>query len=147
MADDGGGLRDLLAWLRAPGVPCSSELVDELEWRARRAGVTEAGRHGPSARIPVSTEAGRHGPSARIPVSTEAGRHGPSARIPVSVSAARARALWEAEHWPLETLDRLQEAAQRSPAALIERTAAELERLGYAPQVPTTGDGRIAGAQ
>ena len=111
MADDGDGLRDLLAWLRAPGVPCSSELVDELEWRARRAGVTEAGRHGPSARIPVSA------------------------------SAAWARALWEAEHWPLETLDRLREAAQRNPAALIECTAAELERLGYAPQVPTTGDG------
>ncbi len=87
-ADDGGGLSDLLAWLRAPGVLRNQEMVDELEWRARRAGVT-------------------------------------------------ARALWEAEHWPLETLEELREAAQRSPAALIERTAAELGRLGYAPQVPT----------
>ena len=26
-------------------------------------------------------------------------------------SAARARAIWEAEHWPLEALDRLREAA------------------------------------
>ncbi len=94
-ADDGGGLRDLLAWLRAPGVLRSPELVDELEWRARRAGVTEP---------------------------------------------ARARTMWEAEHWPLEALDRLRQAAERSPAALIERTVAELERLGYAPQVPTTGD-------
>ncbi|MGA2165397.1 MAG: HD domain-containing protein [Solirubrobacteraceae bacterium] len=47
---------------------------------------TEAGGHGPKARIPVSTEAGGHGPKARIPVSTEAGGHGPKARIPVSAS-------------------------------------------------------------
>ncbi len=106
--DDGGGLGDLLAWLRAPGVlRGDSELVDELEWRARRAGVTEAGRHGPLDRIPVSA------------------------------SASRVRALWEAEHQPLETLKELQEAAERSPAALIERTATELGRLGYAPQMPT----------
>ncbi|HEV3322496.1 MAG TPA: PD-(D/E)XK nuclease family protein [Solirubrobacteraceae bacterium] len=98
-ADDGGGLGDLLAWLRAPGVLRSPELVDELEWRARRAGVS---------------------------------------------SAARARALWEAERWPLETLDRLREAAQRSPAALIERTAAELGRLGFAPQAPASADVREA---
>jgi hypothetical protein len=43
-------------------------------------GPTEAGRHSPSARIPVSTEAVRHGPA------TEAGRHSPSARIPRSAS-------------------------------------------------------------
>ncbi len=89
--DDGGGLGDLLAWLRAPGGLHGPELVDELEWRARRAGVS---------------------------------------------SAARACALWEAERGPLETLQELREAAQRHPAALIERTAAELGRLGYAPQVP-----------
>ncbi len=94
-AADDGGLGDLLAWLRAPGVLRSSELVDELEWRARRAGVR---------------------------------------------SAARARELWEAEHWPLETLEELQEAAQRSPAALIERTAVELGRLGFAPQMPAPAD-------
>ena len=109
-ADDGRGLGDLLAWLRAPGVLRSPELVDDLEWRARRAGVTEAGRHGPLARIPVSA------------------------------SAARACALWEAEHGPLETLEELREAAQRSPAALIERTATELGRLGYAPQALTDSD-------
>ena len=106
-ADDGSGLGDLLAWLRAPGVLRSQELVDELEWRARRAGVTEAGGHGPLARIPVSA------------------------------SAARARALWEVKHGPLETLEELRAAAQRGPAALIERTVAELERLGFAPQAPT----------
>jgi hypothetical protein len=106
-ATDDGGLGDLLAWLRAPGVSCSPELVDELEWRARRAGVTEAGRHSPSASIPVSA------------------------------SAARARALWEAEHGPLETPRELRAAAGSSPAALIERTIAELARLGFAPQAPT----------
>jgi PD-(D/E)XK nuclease superfamily len=90
--DDGGGLGDLLAWLRAPGVLGSPELVDALEWRARRAGVS---------------------------------------------SAARARALWEAEHGPLETLEELREAAERSPAALIERTVAGLDRLGYGPEVLT----------
>ncbi len=90
--DDGGGLGDLLAWLRAPGVASGPELVDELEWRARRAGVS---------------------------------------------SAARARALWEAEHGPLETLEELGKAARRSRAALIERTIAELARLGFAPQAPT----------
>ncbi len=89
---DDGGLGDLLAWLRAPGVLGSQELVDDLEWRAQRAGVN---------------------------------------------TAARARALWEAEHWPLEVLEELQEAAGRGPAALIERTAAELERLGYASRSPT----------
>jgi ATP-dependent helicase/nuclease subunit B len=51
-------------------------------------------------------------------------------------SAAQARALWEAEHWPLETLDRLREAAQRSPAELIDRTVAELERLFGGPRLP-----------
>jgi hypothetical protein len=91
-SDEGGGLGDLLAWLRAPGVLRSPELVDELEWRARRAGVS---------------------------------------------SAARARALWEAEHGPLETLEELRAAAGRSPAALIERTVAELGRLDFAPQAPT----------
>jgi len=90
--DEGGGLGDLLAWLRAPGTLQSPELVDELEWRARRAGVG---------------------------------------------SAARARALWEAQHGPLETLQELRAAAGRGPAALAERTVAELERLGFAPQAPT----------
>jgi hypothetical protein len=50
-------------------------------------------------------------------------------------TAAQARALWEAEHWPLETLDRLQEAAERGPAALIERVTQELERLFCAPRL------------
>jgi|HubBroStandDraft_6_1064221.scaffolds.fasta_scaffold05861_2 hypothetical protein len=47
-------------------------------------------------------------------------------------TAAQARALWEADHWPLETLDRMGAAAQRGPAALVDRVAEELERLSGA---------------
>jgi ATP-dependent helicase/DNAse subunit B len=50
-------------------------------------------------------------------------------------TAARARALWEAEHWPLEAVDRLREAADSAPATLIERAAEELERLFCAPRL------------
>jgi hypothetical protein len=79
-----GGLGDLLAWLRGPGVLQRPELADALERRARREGAS---------------------------------------------SVAQARALWEAEHWPLEPLDQLRQAAERGPATLLERTARELERL------------------
>ncbi len=51
-------------------------------------------------------------------------------------TAAQARALWEAEHWPLETLDRLGAAAQRGPAALVDRVAEELERLSGTTRGP-----------
>jgi ATP-dependent helicase/DNAse subunit B len=50
------------------------------------------------------------------------------------MSAARARAIWEAEHWRLETLDRLSEAATRGAKALCERAARELEWLFDAPR-------------
>ncbi len=49
-------------------------------------------------------------------------------------SAAGARALWESEHWPLETLDHIHAAAQRGPRALIERIARELQWLFRAPR-------------
>ncbi len=49
-------------------------------------------------------------------------------------SAARARAIWEQEHWRLETLDRLSEAARRGGKALSERAARELEWLFNAPR-------------
>jgi ATP-dependent helicase/nuclease subunit B len=49
-------------------------------------------------------------------------------------SAARAREIWETEHWPLEALDHLREAAQRGGAALSERAARELEWLFDAPR-------------
>jgi ATP-dependent helicase/DNAse subunit B len=48
-------------------------------------------------------------------------------------SAAAARALWESQDWPLDTLDHIREAAQRGPLALIERTQRELQWLFCAP--------------
>jgi ATP-dependent helicase/DNAse subunit B len=86
---DGGEARDLLAWLRAPGLLERPELADRLEARVRREGVQ---------------------------------------------SATRARALWEEDHWPLEALDRMREAAERGEAALIERAMRELEWLFAAPR-------------
>jgi ATP-dependent helicase/DNAse subunit B len=46
----------------------------------------------------------------------------------------RARALWEAEHWRLEALDHLSEAARRGGRTLCERAARELEWLFNAPR-------------
>ncbi|HEY1777765.1 MAG TPA: PD-(D/E)XK nuclease family protein [Solirubrobacteraceae bacterium] len=44
-----------------------------------------------------------------------------------------ARAAWEFEHWPLDTLDRLAEAAARGGLALLERIEREAESLFAAP--------------
>ena len=96
-ATDAGEPRDLLAWLRAPGLVERREPVDRLEARARREGVE---------------------------------------------SAAPARAIWEAEHWRLEALDRLREAAeQRRPpgrAAPCEGGAGRTReaRAGRGPAPP-----------
>jgi ATP-dependent helicase/DNAse subunit B len=49
-------------------------------------------------------------------------------------SAARARALWETEHWRLEALDHLREAQRRGGKALCERAGRELEWLFEAPR-------------
>jgi ATP-dependent helicase/DNAse subunit B len=49
-------------------------------------------------------------------------------------SAARARMIWEAEHWRLEALDHLREATRRGGAALCERAGRELEWLFNAPR-------------
>jgi ATP-dependent helicase/DNAse subunit B len=49
-------------------------------------------------------------------------------------SAAQARVIWEAEHWRLEALEHLREAAERGGAALSERAARELEWLFAAPR-------------
>jgi len=51
-----------------------------------------------------------------------------------AMSAAQARALWEERNWPLTTIDRLEEAARRSPEALIERVGRELQWLFDAPR-------------
>ena len=56
------------------------------------------------------------------------------ARRTGALSAAAARALWEESHWPLDTIDQLAQAAQRGPAALIERVMRELEWLFAAPR-------------
>ncbi len=57
-----------------------------------------------------------------------------AARRRGAVSAAQARALWEEQNWPLETLEELAAAAERSQAALIDRTTRELIRLFTAPR-------------
>ena len=44
-----------------------------------------------------------------------------------------ARGLWEREHWPLDALDRLAEAARRPGTALLERVERELEAMFAAP--------------
>jgi len=49
-------------------------------------------------------------------------------------SAARARAIWEEEHWRLEALDHLSAAAGRGGRALSERAGRELEWLFNAPR-------------
>lgn len=57
-----------------------------------------------------------------------------AARRRGAVSAAQARALWEEQNWPLETLEELAAAAERSQVALIDRTTRELIRLFTAPR-------------
>jgi ATP-dependent helicase/DNAse subunit B len=49
-------------------------------------------------------------------------------------SAAQARTLWEERHWPLQAIDRLQQAQERGPLALIERASRELYWLFCAPR-------------
>jgi ATP-dependent helicase/DNAse subunit B len=56
------------------------------------------------------------------------------ARARGALDAARARVLWEAEHWPLERIDRLGEAAAKGPVALLDALTSELQRLFCAPR-------------
>ena len=46
----------------------------------------------------------------------------------------RVRRLWEERNWPLEALDRLAEAQERGPHALLDRAGRELERLFSSPR-------------
>lgn len=48
--------------------------------------------------------------------------------------ALRARRLWEREHWRLDGIDRVREAAERSIEALLEQSERELIRLFCAPR-------------
>ena len=51
-----------------------------------------------------------------------------------ALAAERARALWEAERWPLDPIDRVADAAGESVTRLVEALASELERLFAAPR-------------
>jgi ATP-dependent helicase/DNAse subunit B len=57
-----------------------------------------------------------------------------SARTQGISDAAGARVLWEAQHWPLDRVERLSVAAERGFAALVDVLAAELNRLFAAPR-------------
>jgi ATP-dependent helicase/DNAse subunit B len=46
-----------------------------------------------------------------------------------------ARALWEAQNWPLERIDRMREAAEQGLQPLLDAFAAELRRLFCAPRI------------
>lgn len=67
-------------------------------------------------------------------------------------TAAEARAIWEAEHWPLDALDRVAGAARRGVGVLCERLAAESALLLAAPferdarvlRGAEAGDARVA---
>jgi ATP-dependent helicase/DNAse subunit B len=50
------------------------------------------------------------------------------------LDGASARAIWEAEHWPLDRIDRVREASERGLPALAEALAVELQRLFGAPR-------------
>jgi ATP-dependent helicase/DNAse subunit B len=50
-------------------------------------------------------------------------------------TAAQARALWEAERWPLEEIDRVKQAARNGPQALTVQLSDELGRLYWAPRM------------
>jgi ATP-dependent helicase/DNAse subunit B len=50
------------------------------------------------------------------------------------LDSARARALWEAENWPLERIDRVREAAASGTLALLDALVGELQRLFCAPR-------------
>ncbi len=57
-----------------------------------------------------------------------------SARRQGVTGAERARDLWEAEHWPLDRIDRVREAAAEGARALADALVVELERLFRAPR-------------
>ena len=67
-----------------------------------------------------------------------------TARRTGALDAARARELWEGRHWPLEAIDRLHAAQERGAAALLDRTARELQRLFAAPH---RGQARVLDAE
>ena len=57
-----------------------------------------------------------------------------SARQAGARTADAARALWEAEHWPLDAIDRVRDAQRRGGADLLARMTAEFAALFAAPR-------------
>jgi ATP-dependent helicase/nuclease subunit B len=57
-----------------------------------------------------------------------------SARRTGALGATAARELWERRHWRLDALEQMRAAAQRGPAALIERAGRELQWLFCRPR-------------
>jgi ATP-dependent helicase/DNAse subunit B len=51
-----------------------------------------------------------------------------------AVGCEQARALWEAEHWPLERIDRMSEMTERGTAVLADALVKELQRLFSGPR-------------
>jgi ATP-dependent helicase/DNAse subunit B len=110
----GGALIGVLRCVPAPDGSEQGELADLLAW-LRSPGLLGT-------------------PGERAGGPTLADRLESSARRTGALSAAQARTLWEQRNWPLETIDRLFESQQRSPAALCKRAARELHWLFCAPR-------------
>jgi ATP-dependent helicase/DNAse subunit B len=67
-----------------------------------------------------------------------------------AASAEQARALWQERYWQLDTIDQLEQAAARGPAALIDRAIRELQWLFGAPRRGRAGvldDGELIEAR
>jgi ATP-dependent helicase/DNAse subunit B len=72
------------------------------------------------------------------------------ARRAGALDGARARALWEQEHWPLERIDRVRDAAAAGAGALARALSNELQRLFCAPHrgtAPVLGEQQLAEAR
>jgi ATP-dependent helicase/DNAse subunit B len=103
----GRALLGLLRCVPAPDGSPAGELADLLAW-LRAPGLLERGAFADSLEI--------------------------RARRAGALSAAQARGLWEERHWPLEAIDRLQEAQGKGAQALFDRAARELYWLFCAPR-------------
>jgi ATP-dependent helicase/DNAse subunit B len=103
----GKALLGLLRCVPAQDGSCSGELGDLLAW-LRAPGLIERGALVDALEI--------------------------RARRAGALSAHEARGLWEARHWRLEAIDRLQDAAGSGAPALLDRAARELYWLFCAPR-------------
>jgi PD-(D/E)XK nuclease superfamily len=107
---------------RAVGAAASGgEAAHLLAW-LRSPGLLASRAQSPQGRLGHSG-----GPEAADRLEAKARRNGLS-------GAEEARALWEQEHWRLEAIDHLRDAAERGSGALIARATRELEWLFSAPR-------------